>query len=99
MDNKKDLHIKRLRDGLKQIKSFQQGDENAWSPNFKSWKQRTHQSLKELFGENHDYCRNFRRLIFGNVKISLMKEPEWSNEDQQLFEKSLAMAESMEMTT
>ncbi len=95
MDNKKDLHIKRLRDGLLQIRSFQKGDKNAWSSDFKSWKQRNQQSLKELFGENHDYYLRLRRLTFCHIRISLMKEPTWSSEDQKLFEDNLAIAESI----
>jgi hypothetical protein len=78
-----------------QIKSFKQCDENAWSPNFKSWKQRNQQSLKEIFGENHDYYLNFKRISFWHTRIGLMKAPSWSSEDQQKFEQNLAIAESI----
>ena len=95
MDNSINLHIKRLREGLEQINSFRHGDENAWSPKFTTWRQRIQQSLKELFEESHDYYLRLKRLKFCNMKITFGEAARWSNDDQQLFEDGLAIAESI----
>ena len=95
MDKKINLYIQRLRKGLAQISSFRHNDENAWSENFKIWKQRTQQNLKALFGEDHEYFTRFRRLRFWAMRASLVEAVRWSPEDQQDFEQDLAIAESI----
>ncbi len=95
MDNRTNLHVKRLRDGFNQIQEFRQGNETSESTNFKTWRQRITQSLKTLFGEDHDYFRRFIALHFCDLRVSLMAAPTWSAGDQQRYEHDLNLAESL----
>jgi len=71
MDKRTNLHVKRLREGLEQIIQFRQNNENAFSTTFKGWKQRIKQSLGELFGSVHDYTKQFSRLTFWELRMSI----------------------------
>lgn len=94
MNDRSSLHVRRIKDGLEQIARFRQGSENAWSANFKSWKDRIRQSLAEVFGDKHDYTTRFRGLTFWAMRMQ-MGQARWDRRDQEIFEKHLHVAEQL----
>jgi hypothetical protein len=94
MDDRSSLHAKRIKEGLEQIARFRENSENAWSANFKIWKDRVRQSLAELFGDKHEYTTRFRGLSFWAMRMQL-GEARWDRRDQELFDKHLFVAEQL----
>ena len=94
MEKHRNLHLRRIREGLDQLAEFKQGSDNAFSPKFKAWKERITQSLGELFGKDHDYTRRFSCLTFWELRMSL-GEHRWSHQDQNKFENDLALSEQI----
>src|SRR5713226_4635945 len=94
MDDRSSLHVKRIKEGLEQISWFRQSGENAWSSNFKAWKDRVRQSLAEVFGDEHDYTIRFKRLSFWLMRMQ-MGQARWERRDQEKFESDLYLAEQL----
>ncbi|OEU70924.1 MAG: hypothetical protein BA863_18330 [Desulfovibrio sp. S3730MH75] len=94
MDNRTSLHLNRINDGLKKISDFREGNETAFFPEFKAWKERLKQSLSEVFGKEHDYTKRFITLRFWDMRVSMGK-PSWSSADQEKFENDLFLAEQL----
>jgi hypothetical protein len=96
MNDQKDLHLRRLRESLEGIKGFRDKRVNAFDPSFRSWKERTYQSLGELFGGSHHYARRFLSLQFWKVRATVSMHrgggQEWSQQDQAPFENDLDRA-------
>jgi hypothetical protein len=94
MEERSQLHIRRIREGLTQLAEIRKRGENAFSPDFKAWKQRVAQSIREVFGKDHDYTRRFARLGFWETRISLGQH-RWSPQDQKKFEEDAVLAERL----
>ncbi len=99
MENQKELHLTRLRESLGAIKSFREKNLTPFDPAFRSWKDRTQQSLEELFGRDHNYLRRFSSLHFSEVRLIVSMRPgghrQWSGRDQETFESNLEEAHSI----
>ncbi|MGB2804401.1 MAG: hypothetical protein WBD64_05850 [Candidatus Zixiibacteriota bacterium] len=94
MNNQKQLHVKRIREGFEKIPEMRRNKENVWNPSFKAWRDRIVQSLGEVFGKDHDYSKRFSRLIFWNARIST-RQHHWNLDDQAIFEGDLQRAEDL----
>lgn len=95
MDARSALHAKRLCDALSKIEGIRGNGDDAHSPSFENWKDRAGQTLKVLFGEEHDYSERFKRLSFWDMRISLGGQRFWTREDQDQFEHDLSLAEQI----
>jgi hypothetical protein len=102
MNGQKDLHLRRLHESLEAIQQFRDGRINAADPRFRLWQQRTLQSLRELFGEDHQYVSRFLSLQFRNLhhRVATLRPggglvPGWSQEDQTIFENGLQFAHAI----
>jgi hypothetical protein len=99
MNDRSDLHLKRLRESLQTIDDFIEQKIGGQDPSFRSWKQRVKHSLGELFGTEHDYTRRFSNLQFGEsrimVQMSRNRPPRPSPQDQIFFEKGMGQAKSI----
>lgn len=94
MDDLRSLHVKHIREGLEKIPELRRGQENAWKPTFKAWRDRVVQGLKVVFGEDHDYAKRFSYLSFWATRISTRRRY-WSPQDQEKFEEDLYRAERL----
>ena len=94
MNDRINLHVRRINEGLKQMNDLRKSGENAFSPTFKAWKQRVTQSLAEVFGKDHDYTRRFKGLSFWEMRMSIGQH-RWSPLDQAKFENDFIMAEQL----
>jgi hypothetical protein len=100
MNNKKELHLGRLRESLQDITSFRDNRVTAFDPNFKTWKDRTKQSLDELFGSEHNYTRRFSSLVFQEICLRVNftgrgSGSGWSSRDQETFDNDLDSAHAI----
>ena len=99
MNGQKDLHLTRLRESLHAMKVFRDNGVNAFDSDFKTWKERTKQSLSELFGKDHDYVRRFSGLQFWDVRVMVAMRPgslrQWSQRDQDIFDNDLETARNV----
>ncbi len=99
MNRQNDLHLGRLRDSLQAITGFRDKRVTAFDPNFKIWKERTKQSLSELFGSEHDYSSRFSSLQFWKVRARVSLRPgshqEWLSQDQETFDNDLDRAHAI----
>src|SRR4051812_19963959 len=91
-------HYERLRDALTQLRSFKGEGVNAYSPEFKAWKERTHRALHELFGASQ-YLRAFSNLHFCEPRVNVLtrgySKPQWLPMDQDRFESDTVQAEQL----
>lgn len=99
MNRQNDLHLGRLRESLQAITGFRDKRVTAFDSNFKTWRERTKQSLSELFGQEHDYTRRFSSLQFWKVRVRVSmgrsSGPEWSRQDQETFDNDLDRARAL----
>ncbi len=94
MNKRNELHAKRLRECLNQITQFESGETIATSPEFQTWQERAEQSLKELFGKDHDYTRRFNRLRFWETRVSIGSFS-WTGDDQDTMHNDLSIAKQI----
>ncbi len=96
MNDQNSLHLNRLNDSRDAIKVFRDNIVNAFDSDFRSWRERTRQSLSELFGKDHNYVRRFSSLQFWQVRVKVIKHrgssQEWSRQDQAILENDLDCA-------
>ena len=96
MNGQTDLHLGRLRESLEAINTFRDSGVTASDSRFKTWRERTKQSLSALFGEEHAYAHRFSSLQFWDVRVrvrmSRSSSPDWSHRDQQVFDNDLDRA-------
>ena len=99
MNRQNDLHLGRLRESLQAINGFRDNRVKAFDSNFKTWRDRTKQSLIELFGPEHNYTRRFSSLQFleARLRVSMGRSrgPEWSHQDQEGFDNDLDRARAV----
>ncbi len=99
MNSQTDLHLSRLRESLKTINTFRDDRITALDSSFKTWRERTQQSLEALFGEQHAYTRRFSSIQFWQarlrVRMSRSSGPAWSHRDQEIFYNDLARARAV----
>ncbi len=99
MNEQRDLHLRRLRESLQAITRFGDNRVNALDSDFTTWRDRTKQSLSELFGREHDYARRFSSLRFweARIKVNMGRNsgPDWSRRDQDTFENALDSARAI----
>lgn len=88
-EQKKSLHVKRLREALKEIASL--SNENVHGSRFNSWRRRVDTSLKELFPLDHNYVYGFQCLKFWHERVEVEPD-EWDEEDQEQYERDLEQA-------
>lgn len=94
MNGQKDLHLRRLRESLQAIQDFRYRGVNTADPPFRTWRERTQQSLSELFGEKHDYTNRFLSLLFRKPRVAFRSvgREDWTQEDQAFFKDALTRA-------
>jgi hypothetical protein len=91
MDFRRELHVKRLRDGSARLDEVSRL--NAHHPDFRIWRDRTNQAFGQLFGRGHDHTTRFSQLQFWHARASIgYEERDWSPRDQQLFTEDLHKA-------
>lgn len=82
-------YIPRLRESLTQLRFFKEQGINAYSPEFKAWRDRTHRILFELFGPGQ-YLRAFGNLHFCEPRVHMISrgysKPQWLPMDQDRFD-------------
>jgi hypothetical protein len=92
----RELHLGRLRKGLAAIPGIRAGSDRALDPSFGSWKSRSEQSLGVLFGEQHQYTRDFSHLNFWLPRVTFGPGPVgWSSHDERQFQEDLIRAEQI----
>lgn len=94
IDHGNKLHIERLKKSLEEINSIRSTRKNAHDPDLQTWKDRTKQSLRNIFGPEHDYYRRFVNLSFWEMRFIMGKQV-WTGEDQRTFEEDLEKAEAI----
>lgn len=95
-DANRELHLERLRKALAAIPGIRAGKDRAHDPSFESWQNRTKQSLSVLFGEKHQYTREFSFLNFWLPRMNFGQGPiSWVPGDEQEFNKDLLLAEQL----
>lgn len=97
MDPQRQLHIKRLREALDQVSELRQPGMTYTNPVFVSWKERTIQSLSQVFGTDHLYCIRFARLRFWSLPRSLYRGglAQGEEEKREAYERDLKLAEDI----
>ncbi len=99
MNGQTDLHLGRLRESLEAINTFHDSGVTAADSSFKTWRERTKQSLSALFGDQHAYTRRFSSLQFWEVRVSVRMSrssgPDWSHRDQEVFDNDLDRARAV----
>ena len=95
MNNTKDLHARRLKKALEQINDFRQQNITAHDGKFEDWKESVKQSLGVLFGNDHDYTRRFIWLSFWEMRADVGHGLNWTQQDQETFEKDLVKAKNL----
>lgn len=90
----RDLQIERLRACADAVADLRTSGANAYTPEFRSWQDRTRQALAALFEDDHAYVKRFTGLSFCIPRVSLGPgRPVWTNHDQEAYERDLAMAQ------
>jgi hypothetical protein len=100
MDDQKELHARRLHEGLTQLAAIREMEQPTFTPDFDLWKQRVLQSLRELFTDKNDYVRNFKNLPFWHSRLIVNLRggsggPQWTSGDQRKFDESALIAEQI----
>ena len=94
MSAKRELHMQRLYEARARIEHWRTSGDNALSPEFEAWKDRTTHSLQSLLGREHNYTRSFTMLSFWNMRISVGRSGvQWTSGDQQRFLGDLVLAD------
>lgn len=94
--DEKELALKRLKDGLVELASFENVPGADKSPEFERWRTRMHTSLKTRFGPNHDYSQQFGNLIFDEPQaVPDWTGGTWDTSDQRTFMHDLALAKGI----
>jgi hypothetical protein len=98
------VHVRRLREGLEQLRAFRRDGTNALSTAFETWEERVRQALLAVFGPGA-YVGRFANLRFSTPRYAwghpalrgAQPAPPntWSKEDQGSFESGLAQAEAI----
>jgi hypothetical protein len=102
MGDKTELHIVRLREGLKQLEDIRKMPRPGRTPEFNNWRQRIAHSLEELFSLGNAYTKRFNRLGFYNIRAVISfgvggpsRGPGWDSGDQRRFEEDTVIAEQI----
>lgn len=96
MTENRELHTRRLTEARALIPQWKEGSENAFAPEFSSWKQRVQHSLEQLFGKDHHYFRSFRHLRFWVTRMAVRGVTiRWAPQDQERFLDDLSKADQI----
>lgn len=93
MTSQHDVHLRRLREGLDALPGLATHSDRVRSPEFRTWKSRTLQSIQELFGPTHTYASRFTRLQFWVTRVAPRNGGfTWTKDDQSAFERDSHIA-------